>query len=259
MIMSELRVPKLGEGGWTESEIRAVPEEFVDLFGEHSGRAVLPSMCIYVENDKSKRDCLGRWKPSASDDYVRTYRSVVTAIQVRVAKAVQQGHKEMCQEHDILDRAARHLRERKNYSDAETMRSCEDWGKALENFVEYLQSKFLWNMAAESQPVSLLVRADSIQVQSIADKATGRPRSKVAREGHFLITYSKNRKVARLHRTGKGCYWAGVEVKDCKVTDEITADMYNRRCKFCWPELLPRTKTPNSEDEETESSSESDE
>ena len=258
-LMGELKVPKLGDEGWVESDVRAVPEELTDLFGEHSGRAVLPSMSIYIEGDKSKRDCLGRWKPSASDDYVRTYRSVVAALQIRVAKHVQRGHHEMCQEHDVVDRASRHLRERRNFGEVESTKICEAWSKTLEGFVEYLQAKFLWNAAAESQPVSLLVQADAAKVQSIAGKAMGKTRNKVIREGRFIITYSRNGKVARLHSTRKKCYWAGVEVKDCKVVDEVTADMYNRRCKFCWPELLPKLDTPVLEEAETDSSVESDE
>ena len=259
MVMGELKVPKLEEGGWIESEVRAVPDELADLFGEHSGRAVLPSMSIYIEGDKSKRDCLGRWKPSASDDYVRTYQSVVAALQVRVAKAIQKGHTEMCQEHDVVDRASRHLRERKNLGDVESAKICEAWSRTLEGFVEYLHSKFLWNEAAESQPISLLIQADAAKVQSIAGKATGKVRNRVVREGRFLITYSKNGRVSRLHSTDKKCYWAGVEVKDCKVVDEVSEDMYNRRCKFCWPELLPKLDAPVLEEAETDSSIESDE
>jgi hypothetical protein len=259
MVMGELRVPKLEEGGWVESEAKAVPEELADLFGEHSGRAVLPSMSIYIEGDKSKRDCLGRWKPSASDDYVRTYQSVVAALQVRVAKAIQKGHTEMCQEHDVVDRASRHLRERKGLGDVENAKICDAWSLTLESFVGYLHSKFMWNEAAESQPISLLIQADAAKVQSIAGKATGKIRNRVAREGRFLITYSKNGRVSRLHSTEKKCYWAGVEVKDCRVVDEISEDMYNRRCKFCWPELLPKLDAPVPEEGETDSSVESDE
>ena len=67
-VLRDLRVPMLKAGKWVASDSRMVPHELEDLFSQHSGRAVLPSMSIHVEDDKSKRDCLGRWKPSASDD-----------------------------------------------------------------------------------------------------------------------------------------------------------------------------------------------
>ena len=130
--MTELRVPRCKEGSWEETNERLIPELLTDLFGEHSGRAVLPSMSIHIEDDKSKRDCLGRWKPSASDDYTRTYRVVVTAIQARVAQAVRTGNKEVPKEHDIIDRVSRHLRERKKQTEDEVGRICKDWEKKLE-------------------------------------------------------------------------------------------------------------------------------
>jgi hypothetical protein len=253
-IISELRVPVLTEQGWEAGESRAVPVELVDLFSQHSGRAVLPSMSIHIESDKSKRDCLGRWKPSASDDYMRTYRNVVAAIQVKTAKAVQAGHVDVVKEHDIIDRAARHLRERKHLPEIEVSLICRKWHETISGFASYLKDKWVVNCAAESAPISLLALASLAKIKPLHDNSsnTGKAREKVCRQERFLITYSRNRKISRLHSTERGCYWAGVEVRDFWLGNEVDESMYNRRCKFCWPELLKKEECGSSSDEEDE-------
>ena len=89
--MRELRVPVYADGGWKAGDKRAIPTSLESLFTEHSGRNMVPSVAVYVEDDKSKRDCLGRWRPTGSDDYTRTYRSVVTQIQLKVASTLRSG------------------------------------------------------------------------------------------------------------------------------------------------------------------------
>ena len=237
-VISELRVPILKGGKWIAGEERVVPAELEDLFSQHSGRAVLPSMSIHVEGDKSKRDCLGRWKPSASDDYVRTYRSVVAAIQVKTAKAVQSGQVEVIQEHDIVDRAARHLRERKGLPEEEVGRICKIWTNVLEGFTKYFAEKWQDSVEIDSTPLNLLAEASLAKIRPLSDSSSSRNR--VVRKERYMITYSRNRRVARLHSTSKNCFWAGVEIKDVWVGNQIDPTMYNRRCKFCWPELANR-------------------
>ena len=260
MIMTELRVPRCKEGRWEGTDESLVPELLTDLFGEHSGRAVLPSMSIHIEDDKSKRDCLGRWKPSASDDYTRTYRVVVTSIQARVAQAVKAGNKEVLKEHDIIDRASRHLRERKKQTEEEVKRVCKDWETKLENVSKLigLNQEYLNDLheLEETALVNLLATADTVRVRA-AREVPGGSREKVTRSSKYLITYSENGRIARLHSTSRGCYWAGVEVRHCKAIDEVTSDMYNRRCKFCWPALITEPKIQEgSETGESDSSSE---
>ena len=253
-IISELRVPILKGSRWVAGEERVVPPLLEDLFSQHSGRAVLPSMSIHVEGDKSKRDCLGRWKPSASDDYVRTYRSVVAAIQVKTAKAVQSGNPDVTKEHDIIDRAARHLRERKKLSEEEISKVCGEWTKTMEAFTVYLTQKWGESIEVDSTPLNLLAEASLAKIKPLNDSV--RTRNRIARGERYLIAYSRNKRIARLHRTVKGCYWAGVEIKDVWVGDSVDPTMYNRRCKFCWPELLEKGKR-SSEDVDKSSSSSS--
>ena len=60
----------------------------------------------------------------------------------------------------------------------------------------------------------------------------------VKRASLFMITHNASKTVARLHKVANGCRWAKLEMRDVKLTDDPLPDMYNRRCKFCFPELL---------------------
>ena len=68
VIVEELRTPIKVLGIWTESDEPAAHGALIELFSEHSGRSVVPSLSLFVEEDKSKRDMVGRWRPSGADD-----------------------------------------------------------------------------------------------------------------------------------------------------------------------------------------------
>ena len=56
-----------------------------------------------------------------------------------------------------------------------------------------------------------------------------------APEASFLISYSKNRKFARLPKAVQGCFWAASDLNDWERFIAVDSTMYNARCKFCWP------------------------
>ena len=61
------------------------------------------------------------------------------------------------------------------------------------------------------------------------------PRLKLSRTKQFVIVYSRGRKFARLHRTDSNCPWSRHEVFDSIEIDAPLPEMYNARCKLCWP------------------------
>ena len=256
-VMSELTVPVYRDGGWKESEQLAVPRELVDLFSEHSPRCVLPSIAILIETDEAKRNCLGRWKPSGAEDYVRTYRTVVTSIQIRSAVAMRQGTAEVSKEWDVLDRAKRHLKEKKNVGEANVQTITDMWQRDLSDFIANLSRVQSVSEYVESFPVRSTLPAENAKVATISDSGVVR-RPKVRRTMKYLVTYSRGGNLARLHRTDANCYWAGVEVKDCQVFDEVDPSMYSHRCKFCWPQLNSRVESDSSSSEDEDTSSEED-
>ena len=109
---------------------------------------------------------------------------------------------------------------------------------------------------AETTLINLLATADTVRVKA-AREVPGGSRERVTRTSRYIIVHSENGRIARIHSTNRGCHWAGVEVKQCKATDEITSDMYNRRCKFCWPSHIREPQIQEgSETRESDSSSE---
>ena len=256
-LMTELTIPVHKDGKWKESQELAVPKELVDLFSEHSPRCVLPSIAILIETDEAKRNCLGRWKPSGAEDYVRTYRTVVSSIQVRSAMAMRQGTSEVCKEWDVLDRAKRHLKERRNLNEACAQVIVDSWQKELSNFTVSLSKVQNSSTFVESFPVPAASTAESVLVASISDSGVIR-RAKIRRTLRYLVTYSRGGSLARLHRTDANCYWAGVEVKDCQAFDEVDPSMYSHRCKFCWPQLGNQEGESSSSSNEENSSSDED-
>ena len=64
-----------------------------------------------------------------------------------------------------------------------------------------------------------------------------RPMQQKPVKAGYLIVYSNNRKFARLHRLDDYCCpWTRTQVKDCAEVFQVKADMYDARCKICWPE-----------------------
>ena len=256
IVLSELRIPTLVAGSWVESEVPPVPTILLEMFSEHSARSVVPSLAIFVEEDKEKRNMIGRWRPSGSDDYCRTFRHVVGIVQNKIALALKAGEGAgRMQEGDVVDRAGRFLRERLS-ADEETVNAvCTDWSVELERFAKYLGNNSQSLLVSDEVLVPvlpLLTPATSHLLTQIHHDKT-----RVVHECKYLVAYSSNRKVARLHLALKGCYWAGTELKDSKLLDEaeLSPALYNSRCKFCFP-VEAKTAVTLDESESESSSSE---
>lgn len=68
-----------------------LPEGWCRFWTEHSERSTLSSGLASIGVVKSDRDLLGRWSPEGSDQYVRTYNSVVGRLQQTYASAIRRG------------------------------------------------------------------------------------------------------------------------------------------------------------------------
>ena len=247
--MRELHVPECGEEGWYPSDVRAVPEELIGLFTEHSGRSVLPSLAILVEDDKTKRDMLGRWQPSGSDDYARTHRAVVAAIQNKVALCLRQGEgATRLHEADVVDRAGRFLRERKGFGTEQACAVCGGWASVLVGFAKRL-GDVVTNCGTNLNPIPPLSAAPLTPPLLPAVLPPTSISNTVESTAKFLVTYNRDRSVARLHKARGGCHWATSPLHDSRLFITVEQTLYNKRCKFCWPELMKRNQA------ETDSSS----
>ena len=87
-VLGELRRPVRGEDGWGPGLAKVLPDALVAGWSGHSERCTLPSILAAAGVPKVERDPLGRWSPSGSDDYVRTYRAVVRSLARRFRQAI---------------------------------------------------------------------------------------------------------------------------------------------------------------------------
>ena len=240
------------------------------LWTEHSERATLPSGLAVLCEDKTKRDLLGRWCPEGgSDVYVRTYRAIITELQKKFAIAAGSGNGyTLLDEGDLGTVVERWLVERGRVDSPEQAHQlAQDCLAVLraeaENIRRPVVVRFTKLEGAEGElpaPVPVL-----LQERLQAEARPGAPDSDedvqaAGREGQLLISYSKGRKSARLHRAG-GCSWStGRCAQDyvlvCK--EELQVGAYDTVCRACWRGTAWRDFDPQVWDEKGETSDESD-
>ena len=97
IIMAELKVPMIREDAedeedaqpeWRESTVPLLHAALHGGWTGHSERCTLPSIFAAMGVPKSERDPFGRWSPSGSDDYVRTYRALVRDLMERFRRMI---------------------------------------------------------------------------------------------------------------------------------------------------------------------------
>ena len=246
--LEELRVPIHTNQGWVMSANKVLPQELLTMFTEHGPRSVMPSVAIVVEQDKDKRDMLGRWRPTASDEYSRTHREVVCGIQRKVAHSMRQVSGAVSvTEADIVDRTKRFLLERRGLSEVQASEVCTVWNSTLTDFSAHLAFVTRKQEAAEDVMLSSLLHVPMPNIVPVAESYQ-KARAKVCRQEQFLVCYNRAETVARLHLAAKGCYWARLELLNSQSFDVVDETMYNRRCRFCFPDLPKEDSGSSGED-----------
>ena len=226
-ILADLTVPEFDEEShtWGPGTEKILDPGMDSFFTEHSGRPVLPTAAQCLEFAKEDRDHLGRWSPGGAEEYSRAYRMIVQAIQVKVRNAVLAGDKRLA-EHEILDRLGTWGASR-NWEEGKIAGCKTNLGKRFEKF---------WSEIAKTggppddiDPISTAsLPAPSLPRTSHKSKPTV-PR--------FLIVYGRNRKTAKLHKIG-GCPWTSIQLADSQEVSQAAPELYDSRCKQCWPRLL---------------------
>ena len=91
-----------------------LPDDLISFWTEHSERATLPTGLAMLGVSKPDRDLVGRWKPDASDSYVRSYNGLVAKLQQRFAAALRkQDRSKILDEIDIVESASSWMEARK--------------------------------------------------------------------------------------------------------------------------------------------------
>ena len=84
-LLGELDFPLSGGGEGS------VPDGVAPFWTKQGRRAALSSWLAALDVEKSRRDYVGRWSPSGSDTYVRTYSRAVGARQLQAKEAARTG------------------------------------------------------------------------------------------------------------------------------------------------------------------------
>lgn len=248
LVMSRLKRPVLAEGRWVESDLPLIHPLMLDFWTAHSPRAFMPSILAQLEVDSAKADFCGRWCPSGSVDYTRTFRSVVETLQKGVISAVRRGD-ERLNEDDIVDRVDRFATQKGLAAETAEMlkRHLQQESQLLADAMGSVEGRE-WALNLEAAGQQLLPTEEPSVVKPVEIKKSLMEPHKL----RYLIIYTRNRSFARLHRVeGTACPWVRVQVQDCAEYEAVDSTMYNSRCKICWPRR-PEAEESESSDSEAE-------
>ena len=273
-IVSCLRIPVLKNGKWVPSNDPVIPAVCIGAIQEHGGRSVLPSVAVFTEPEKTKRDMLGKWLVTGgSVDYTRSYRAIIAKMQTEIIRAVRSGRMlSELREDDIGDLYVRHLVEVKGW-DSKAARDVI--GTMLARWDVFYQELATWEkervesllpgIPSMSDPLIELALQNGGEENPTLPypSPTALPKSlpvpriavnsgkKACGEYRYMIVYTKKRRVACLHKARDGCAWTRIDLNEFTVHDIVVPEQYNKRCRLCW-------STDKKEDESSDTSSPSD-
>ena len=246
-VLSEIKLPVFEEGLWKESKISLLPVIFTAAFTEHGPRAFMPTVLAELEVEKSQKDYVGRWSPTGSDDYTRSYRAVVKRLQHEAITAIKSLDPRLG-EGDIIERLTL-FGEQLEVQDlaGHLEKLSENLAAFRVSLKDSAEHGFELTEVEESLTVSHLAEIKKIDESVNLSAKKHLTRIPQARECKFLIIFSQGRRFARLHRADGTCPWAYTVVRDCEETNDPRPAQYNARCKICFPNA--DSDTSNSEEE----------
>ena len=200
---------------YVQSELPIVPPAFLDFWTEHSPRACVPSWTGLLGVEKSVRDLLGRWSPTGSEDYTRTYRLTVKKLQQEVVAALRAGDDRL-EEDDIWEELPRYVNEHTEQCVGfDAAQWVARWKKLTDMFVTELKQK--WPYVPGSAPDDSEVeevQPDGFGQVDLASQAMLTTTVEASRNKKFVKVYSRNRKFARLRSTSSNCPCGKADVFD---------------------------------------------
>ena len=237
-LLGTLKVPAWEEREWKETGIQLIPTVFLSAFTEHGPRSFMPSLLAELEVEKSQRDYVGRWSPTGSDDYTRSYRTIVKRLQATAIDAIRSGDSRLG-DGDVFERLT-DFGERLGVEDLESHFS---WLRESLRKFQLCLKQFHESTAADDdisicdQPASELpltsfpiaLTVEALKKKRVYTRVAG------ARSKKFLLIFSQGRRFSRLHLSTSACPWVHTIVRDCEELEEVNSGLYNARCKICFP------------------------
>ncbi len=237
-----------------------IPAGWSRFWTEHSERSALSSGLASLGIVKSDRDLLGRWSPEGSDQYIRTYNSVVGRMQHTYAVAVRRGDAyHRLDEGAVLEDLKTWLKEKWGVDPTEASLAVEAWkGKIstsgpFQNVLAREEGEGTPTEVAESTPGSPCDSGDPTDIES--EHAVKRPkmsRLEESRTGGFIVVYNRINR-GMLHRAGPdGCWMARTrEFKKAEIFATLPDEVkYTTRCRLCWSTREGESESTSDTDEE---------
>jgi hypothetical protein len=215
-----------GDLQWTSGKTRLVPFSLAIGWTGHSERTTLPSLLAAMGVAKADRDPLGRWSPSGSDEYVRTYKVLVKSLALRIRVMIKEGKAfDVADEEEAVDDVLNFMIAKGNEVSEETRTEAAEFLKVAKAFYSEL---------AQAAPGVM----PQLPVTSNADKLPLEETDEVA---PYIIACSKRGASRCLHKGG-GCWRArGYAFLSYELfyDSPVPAPLYNTHCRDCWPKDGP--------------------
>ncbi len=246
-VLGETKVPVWGADGfdgWSEGLVPLVPVPLLNGWTGHSERCTLPSLFAAMGVAKQDRDPLGRWSPSGSDDYVRTYRALVQSLMKRMRAMLGEGNVFKAADEEEAIEDVKVYAARSGNEEPEVLQEAADRLISTAKVFYGLLSMSPADAPAEAPREAVVV--DTI----LEDKVVGPPPP-------YVIVLSKRGAVLRLHRSD-GCYkaqhlaFASYEV--CEL-EPVPRELYTHYCHSCWPAPHASVRSESGEDSTDSSTS----
>ena len=229
------------------------------LWSEHSERGDLPTWTTHLGYGKWERDCLGRWRPEGSDQYLRQMEIAVRRVQRAVAAAARQGlgRKDTLGEADALDDVVRRLRARDYPEDdisqlrarlgsallppsypSEVHDITEEDGGATPAAQAASPTEVGGGPLPEEPPALAEDLFEFAAAELEVSTPPGSPRvpaEVIDYTGHYVVSVSARTRFRRLHCVGQCWRRPGQDYKEFELVEDLSADRYDAICKDCWP------------------------
>ena len=208
-----------------------LPEDLSSFWTEHSERATLPTALAMLGVENKKRDLVGRWKPEASDIYVRSYNGLVAQLQNMFSKALRKPERfRILDEIDVAESADAWLRNRKTeIAESERNDIIQTLMRSMDSFAIQGDGVFQQGHVPGDGPDDVL--------EDIQDEA-GESDPKTKRNSGFIVV-TTGRNCKRLHKTQGGCWMAREKIfkESQEFEDKPDETQYTHVCRVCWPKI----------------------
>jgi hypothetical protein len=231
----------------------------------HSSRATLATWAACIKITKDRRDHIGRWKPSESDEYVRTSRDIVWAVQKDVAEAIKNaGDSDVCFEAEVLDELHKHSM---NLGIPESKCDAMIQGIVVSRGLVQ-QTHMSLSLHEVSAPAPSTPPPDSdCHGSPDVDKPEEGPDEVLLGKGAWVVSCKRSGAAETLHQVGNCWRRPGIHYKRFVLLDDgeildnrntSDARLYSRVCADCFPKGIGLEASGSDSDSFVDSSGASD-